>query len=185
MQWLPLILVFATSVAVIAYYNRFVSLTRRCDQAFADIDVALKQRHDLVPNLVETVKGYAGHERGTLQEVIRARSLAVAAGEGSGRMQAEGALGAALGRLMLLAEAYPDLKASGNFATLSAELADIEDKLAASRRFLNNAVGEYNATAEKFPGIFIAALFGFGKRTFFDLGAEARKSLDTAPAARF
>ena len=144
----------------------------------------LKQRHDLIPNLVETVKGYAAHEKGTLEAVIQARNAAVSAertGDAKAMGQAEGVLGAALGRLIALSEAYPDLKANTNFQQLQAELTDIENKLAAARRFFNNAVGEYNTAREQFPAVMFANMFGFGPRVFFDVGEDSRTSMDAAP----
>src|SRR6202041_3131623 len=127
----------------VAIYNGLISMRQRVNQAFADIDVQLKQRHDLVPNLVETVKGYASHERGTLDDVIKARSAAISA-QGPGQVAAENQLSGALGKLIALSEAYPDLKANANFQQLASELSDLENKIAASRRFFNNAVQEYN-----------------------------------------
>src|ERR1017187_403118 len=121
-------------------YNRLVALSQRVGQAFADIDVQLKQRHDLIPNLVETVKGYAAHERGTLDEVIKARNAAMAAQGPAQQAAAENMLSGALRQLFALSEAYPDLKASANFQQLQAELTDIENKIAAARRFFNNSV---------------------------------------------
>ena len=186
LPWVLTGTVAAVSLAVIGYYNRFISLGRRCDQAFADIDVQLKQRQDLIPNLVETVKGYAGHERGTLEAVMKARNAAQNAPTPEARMQAESGLTAALGRLMVVTEAYPDLKASVNFSSLQDELSDIENKMAAARRYLNNAVGEYNATREQFPGIFVAKLFAFDARAFYDVGQDQRRSMDAAaPAVQF
>src|SRR6202051_2222723 len=125
-------------------YNRLVALSQRVGHAFADIDVQLKQRHDLIPNLVETVKGYAAHERGTLDEVVKARNAAVTAQGPAQQAAAENMLSGALRQLFALSEAYPDLKANANFQQLQAELADLENKIAASRRFFNNAVQEYN-----------------------------------------
>ena len=127
---------------VIGIYNRLVALRQTCNQAWSDIEVQLKQRHDLVPQLVNTVKGYAKHEKSTLEEVIQARNMAVGAGGVQGQAQAEGMLGAALGKLFALSEAYPDLKANTNFLQLQDELSDVEDKIAASRRFYNNSVQE-------------------------------------------
>jgi LemA protein len=182
-----LALLALAAVIAISLYNRLVALKRRCDQAFSDIDVQLKQRHDLVPNLVETVKGYATHERGTLDAVIKARAAAQGAATPDARMAAEGALSGALGRLMLLSEAYPDLKASANFTQLSTELSDIENKIAAARRFFNGAVTEYNTTREQFPANVVASTFGsFDARSTFDLGQESRKQLEAAaPAVKF
>ncbi|MBY0563871.1 MAG: LemA family protein [Hyphomonadaceae bacterium] len=186
-----LILLIVAAVLVlllIGIYNRLVALRQNCNQAFADIDVQLKQRHDLVPNLVETVKGYAAHEAGTLEAVIQARNAAVTAertGDPKTMGAAEGMLGAALGRLIALAEAYPDLKANTNFQQLQAELSDIENKLAAARRFFNNAVGEYNTGREQFPAVLIAGPFGFGSRDFFDVGEDQRVTLDQPPQVKF
>jgi len=179
-----LIVIVVLAVLVIGIYNRLVALRQNCNQAFADIDVQLKQRHDLIPNLVETVKGYAAHEKGTLEAVIQARTAAVSAertGDPKAMASAEGVLGAALGRLIALSEAYPDLKANTNFQQLQAELTDIENKLAAARRFYNHAVGEYNTAREQFPAVIFAGMFGFGPRDFFDVGEESRASMDAAP----
>jgi len=169
---------------VVGTYNRLVALRQSANNAFADIDVQLKQRQDLIPNLVETVKGYAAHERGTLDEVIAARGAAVSAGSVEGRVAAENALSGALGRLFAVAEAYPDLKANQNFMQLQGELGDIENKLAAARRFFNNAVSEFNAQAQSFPAVLVAASLGFTQRDFFDLG-EGRAAAQTAPQVKF
>jgi LemA protein len=179
-----LIVIVVLAVLLIGIYNRLVALRQNCNQAFADVDVQLKQRHDLIPNLVETVKGYAAHEAGTLEAVIQARNAAVSAertGDPKAMGQAEGILGQALGRLIALSEAYPDLKANANFQQLQAELSDIENKLAAARRFFNNAVGEYNTAREQFPAVIFAGMFGFGPREFFDVGEDTRASMDAAP----
>jgi LemA protein len=165
-------------------YNRLVALRQNANQAFADIDVQLKQRHDLIPNLVETVKAYASHESGTLEAVVAARNSAVAAGGVDAKVQAENALTGALRSVFALSEAYPDLKANQNFIALQGELSDIENKLAAARRFFNNAVGEYNASAQQFPAVLFAAAMGFQQKTFFDLG-ETRQALDQAPQVKF
>jgi LemA protein len=166
---------------LIAVYNGLVSMRQRTNQAFADIDVQLKQRHDLVPNLVETVKGYASHERETLDSVVKARNSAITASGPAAQAQAEQQLSGALGRLMALSEAYPDLKANTGFVQLQGQLEGIEDKLAAARRFFNNAVSEYNAGTETFPAMFFARNMGFSPREFFDIGAEQRTVLDAAP----
>jgi LemA protein len=180
-------IVALVAIILIGIYNGLVALRQRVNQAFGDIDVQLKQRHDLVPNLVETVKGYAAHERGTLEEVIQARNSAVTAersGDPRAMSQAESGLTAALGRLIALAEAYPDLKANANFQQLQSELSDLENKIAAARRFFNNAVQEYNTGREQFPAVLIAGSFGFGPREFFDLGAE-RARVEEAPKVSF
>src|ERR1700730_7187650 len=145
---------------VIMIYNGLVAMRQRVNQAFADIDVQLKQRHDLIPNLVETVKGYAAHERGTLEAVVQARNTAMAAQGPAQQAAAENALTGALRQLFALSEAYPNLKANENFQQLQMELTDIENKLAAARRFFNNAVSEYNARIAQFPAALFAATLG-------------------------
>ncbi|HEY7851688.1 MAG TPA: LemA family protein [Caulobacteraceae bacterium] len=179
-----LAVVFALVVMAIGTYNRLVGLRQHANNAFADIDVQLKQRQDLVPNLVETVKGYAAHERGTFDEVTAARAAAVSAPNVQDRVQAENALTGALGRLMAVAEAYPELKANQNFMQLQSELTDIENKIAAARRFFNNAVAEFNAQIQTFPAVLFAAALGFAPRDFFDLGAE-RAAASIAPQVKF
>ncbi len=169
---------------VVAIYNGLVSMRQRVNQAFADIDVQLRQRHDLIPNLVETVKGYAAHERGTLDEVVKARNAAVAAQGTPQQAAAENALSGTLRQLFALAEAYPDLKANANFQQLQSELSDIENKIAAARRFFNNAVQEYNTGIQKFPAALFAAALGFAPKEFFDLGDE-RKTVGEAPQVKF
>src|SRR5438477_6781601 len=165
-------------------YNRLVTLSQRVGQAFADIDVQLKQRHDLIPNLVETVKGYAAHERGTLEAVVQARSTAMAAQGPAQQAAAENMLTGTLRQLFALSESYPDLKANTNFQQLQAELTDIENKLAAARRFFNNSVQEYNTGIQQFPAALFASMFGFGPREFFDVG-EDRATLEQAPQVKF
>ncbi len=171
-------------LVVIVLYNGLVSKRQRCNQAFADIDVQLKQRQNLIPNLVETVKGYASHERETLDEVVQARNSAMAADGPDAQAQAETALTGALGKLFALAEAYPDLKANTNFLQLQEELSLIEDKLAAARRFYNSAVQDYNTAREQFPGSIIAGMYAFEPRSFFDVG-EARAALSNVPKVDF
>jgi LemA protein len=167
---------------VVGGYNRLVALDQRADQSFADIDVQLKQRQDLIPNLVETVKGYATHERGTLDAVTQARAAAAGAHNINERVQAENMLTGALGRLFAVAEAYPDLKANTNFQQLQTELSDIENKLAAARRFFNSAVSEFNAARRQFPVVLFAGLVGFGSdKPFFDVGEADRAAMTAAP----
>src|ERR1700723_2676275 len=168
----------------ITVYNSLISMRQRVNQAFADVDVQLRQRHDLVPNLVETVKGYAAHERGTLDEVVKARNPAVSAQGPAQQAAAENMLSGALRQLLALSESYPDLKASANFQQLQAELTDLENKIAASRRFFNNAVQEYNTGIQRFPAALFASSFGFAPRDFFDLGAD-RATVGEAPAVKF
>lgn len=178
-------LIVVIALWLIASYNSLVGLRQRTNQAFADIDVQLKQRHDLIPNLVETVKGYATHEKGTLEAVIQARNAALNATGTAQQGAAEAALGGALGRLIALGEAYPDLKANTNFQQLQTELSGIEDKLAAARRFFNNAVSEFNAAIQAFPAVFFAPQMGFSPREFFDVGEETRKQIEVAPTVKF
>ena len=182
--WVVLGIAVALLLWVIVIYNGLVALRQRVSQAFADIDVQLKQRHDLIPNLVETVKGYATHERGTLEEVVKLRNVAMAAQGPAQQAAAENMLSGALRQLFALSEAYPDLKANQNFQQLQAELSDIENKLAAARRFFNNAVQEYNTGIEQFPAALLAGPFGFRPREFFDV-AEARPQLEQAPGVKF
>jgi LemA protein len=169
---------------VVTIYNSLVAMRQRVNAAFADVDVQLRQRHDLIPNLVETVKGYAAHERGTLDEVVKARNAAVAAQGPAQQAAAENMLSGALRQLFALAESYPDLKASTNFQQLQAELTDIENKIAAARRFFNNAVQEYNTGIQRFPAALFAASLGFAPKEFFDLGDE-RKTVGEAPQVKF
>jgi len=182
------IIVLAVIVGVVLWaisvYNGLVSMRQRVNEAFADVDVQLRQRHDLIPNLVETVKGYAAHERGTLDEVVKARNAAVAAQGPAKQAAAENMLSGALRQLFALSEAYPDLKANAEFQQLQAELTDLENKIAAARRFFNNAVQEYNTGIQRFPAALFAASFGFGPKEFFDLG-EDRKTLGEAPQVKF
>jgi LemA protein len=182
--WIVLGVIVVVVLWVISVYNRLVTLRQRVGQSFADIDVQLKQRHDLIPNLVETVKGYAAHERGTLEAVIQARNTAMAAQGPAQQAAAENMLSGTLRQLFALSESYPDLKANANFQQLQAELTDIENKLAASRRFFNNSVQEYNTGIQQFPAALFAGIFGFAPREFFDVGEE-RKTLDQAPQVKF
>ena len=182
--WIVLGVIVVLVLFVFAAYNRLVALSQRVNQAFADIDVQLKQRHDLIPNLVETVKGYATHERETLDAVVKARNAAIAAQGPAAQAAAENMLTGALRQLFALSEAYPDLKANQNFLQLQSELSDIENKIAASRRFFNNAVQEYNTGIESFPAVLVAGSLGFHKREFFDLG-ETRPQLEQAPQVKF
>ena len=142
--WVVLGVIVVIVLWAISVYNGLVAMRQRTNQAFADIDVQLKQRSDLIPNLVETVKGYAAHERGTLEAVVNARNAAIAAPGVEQKVAAENMLSGALRQLFALSESYPDLKANQNFQQLQAEISDIENKLAASRRFFNSAVQEYN-----------------------------------------
>jgi LemA protein len=182
--WIIIGVLVVLVVWIIMIYNGLVAMRQRVNQSFADIDVQLKQRSDLIPNLVETVKGYASHERGTLEAVIKARQTAIAAPSLDQKIQAENMLSGALRQLFALSESYPDLKANANFQQLQGELSDIENKLAAARRFFNNAVQEYNTGIQNFPAVLIAGMFGFREHAFFDLG-EQRAALEQAPQVKF
>jgi len=184
MEWVILAILVAVVLYGIVTYNGLVSLRQRVSQAFADIDVQLKQRHDLIPNLIETVKGYAAHERGTLEEVVRARNAAMTAQGPAAQAAAENMLSGALRQLFALSESYPDLKANANFQQLQSELSDVENKIAAARRFFNNAVQEYNSAVQQFPAVLFAGSMGFGPKEFFDLG-EQRTQLEAAPQVKF
>lgn len=170
---------------IISLYNGLVRLRNRRQNAFADIDVQLRQRHDLVPQLVDTVKGYASHERELLTKITEARSAAMAATTIDGKIVAEQQLSNALAGLKIQVEAYPDLKANQNFLQLQEELSDIENKLAASRRFFNGATTEYNNAVESFPSNLIAKNFGFNREIMFDLGTDTRKQMEEPPKIQF
>jgi LemA protein len=182
--WIVLGVIVVLVLWVVMIYNQLVAMRQRVGQAFADVDVQLKQRHDLIPNLVETVKGYAAHERGTLEAVVNARNAAVAAQGPAQQAAAENMLSGALRQLFALAEAYPDLKANQNFQQLQTEIADTENKIAAARRFFNNAVQEYNTGIQQFPAALFATSLGFTPRTFFDVGEE-RQQVEKAPQVKF
>jgi LemA protein len=169
----------------VGLYNGLVRLRNRRENAFADIDVQLRQRHDLVPQLVETVKGYAGHEKEVFLKVTEARTNAMAAKTIDDKIIAEQQLTSALQGLKVQVEAYPDLKANQNFLQLQEELSDIENKLAASRRFFNAATTEYNTSVEAFPGNLIARNFGFKREVMFDLGTEGRRVMEEPPSIKF
>ena len=185
--WIILGLIVLFVIWLVSVYNGLVALRQRVNQAFSDIDVQTKQRHDLIPNLVETVKGYAAHERGTLEAVVQARNAAMTAQAGGVAAQAaaENALTGALRQLFALSEAYPDLKANQNFQQLQNELSDLENKIAAARRFFNNAVQEYNTGIQQFPAVLLAGALGFTPKEFFDVGVEQRKELEQAPQVKF
>ncbi len=170
---------------VISLYNSLVRLRNRRQNAFADIDVQLRQRHDLVPQLVDTVKGYASHEKELLTRITEARTAAMSATSIDGKIVAEQQLSAALSGLRVQVEAYPDLKANQNFLQLQEELSDIENKLAAARRFFNGATTEYNNAVESFPGNLVARNFGFAKEIMFDLGTDTRKQMEEPPKIQF
>ncbi len=168
-----LIVIAIIIIWTIASYNRLVTLTNRAKEAWADIQVQLKRRYDLIPNLVETVKGYAAHESSAFENVTKARAAAMGASSGTpaAQMQAENQLSGALKSLFAVSEAYPDLKANQNFLSLQQELADTEDKIQASRRFYNTSVMSLNTSEQSFPGNLIAGSFGFKPMDLFELSA--------------
>src|SRR5213082_909528 len=184
--WIIIGVIVLLVLWIITVYNGLVAMRQRVNQAFSDIDVQTKQRHDLVPNLVETVKGYASHERGTLEAVVQARNAAIAAqGQGPAQQAAtENMLSGALRQVFALSEAYPNLKANTNFQQLQAELSDLQNKIAASRRFFNNSVQEYNTGIQQMPAALFAGTFGFTRKEFFDLGA-ARSEVEAVPTVKF
>ncbi len=169
---------------VISLYNKLVKLRNNREQAFADVDVQLKMRHDLIPQLVDSVKGYMGHERGVLTAITDARSNAMKATTINEKIAAENKLSAALDGLKVSVEAYPDLKASQNFMDLQNEIADVENKIAAARRFFNSATKELNVATEMFPSNIIATLFNFKRETMFELG-EQRAEAEKPPKIEF
>ena len=183
--WIILGIIVLAVVYLIFLYNRLVALRQTVNQSWSDISVQLKQRHDLVPNLVETVKGYATHEKSTFEAVVNARNAAVSAQGPQAQAAAENMLSGALRQLFALAEAYPDLKANQNFLQLQSELADLENKIAASRRFFNNAVQEYNTGIQQFPAVLIARNMGFEAREFFELDEADRVAVQAPPQVKF
>ncbi|MDR2835915.1 MAG: LemA family protein [Bacteroidales bacterium] len=179
-----ILIVAIVVLAFISIYNTLVKLRNNRENAFADIDVQLKQRQDLVPQLVATVKGYAAHEKETLERVISARNQAVNATSINEKIQAENLLSSALAGLKVTVERYPDLKANQNFMQLQEEISDIENKLAAVRRYFNSATKELNNKIQIFPSNIIAGMFGFHKEQMFDLGVE-RAEAQKAPTISF
>jgi LemA protein len=180
--WLLVAGGFALFLVVIGIYNNLVGLRQGVRQGIGDIDAQLRQRHDLIPNLVESVKGYAAHESSTLEAVIAARN---AAAKGAPNSADEAQLKAALGNLLALGEAYPDLKASANFQSLQSELADVEDKLAAARRALNAAVARFNSARESFPAVLFASSLGFAAADFHQLDDSEQGTVDQVPRISF
>jgi LemA protein len=179
MSLILLAILAVVAVAIIGIYNGLVKLRVQADNAWADIDVQLKRRHDLIPNVVETVKGYAGHERQTLEAVVNARTRAVSV-QGAGpaeRGQAEGALTAALRGLFALAEAYPQLRAAENFAALQNTLAQIEEAVQNARRYYNAVVRDLNTRIQVFPSNIVAGVFGFKNREFFEVPDAAQREV--------
>lgn len=172
-------------LGIIGLYNNLVRMRNNRENAFANIDVQLKQRHDLVPQLVSTVKGYASHEKTVLENVTNARTAAMSANNINDKIQAENKLSSALANLKVSLEAYPDLKANQNFLQLQTEISDIENKLAASRRFFNSATKELNNAVQTFPANILAGMFGFHKEPMFEIPATDRAALDKAPEISF
>ncbi len=175
MIWAIALIVLA-ALLVIIIYNGLVKLRVRTDSAWADIDVQLKRRHDLIPNLVETVKGYAAHERTTFERVAEARTRAIAAGGPVSRAQAEGQLTEALKSLFAVAENYPQLRASENFTQLQTQISEVEDQIQHARRYYNAVVRDLNIRVQQFPSNFVAKMFGFRTREFFEAGTPDRES---------
>ncbi|MGH1456432.1 MAG: LemA family protein [Alphaproteobacteria bacterium] len=185
-MWITLGIIAFIAVMLVFLYNRLVALRQTRNNAFSDIDVQLKQRYNLIPQLVETVKGYAAHEKETFENVTNARAQVGAAKGATGeRVAAENVLGGALMGLLAVAENYPDLKADTNFRQLMSELSDIENKIAAARRFFNNATSEYNTATEQFPAVLIANAFGFQKEVFFELDEAEAELVKKAPEVKF
>jgi len=174
MIWIVLGVVVLLLILVVVLYNRLVTFRNRVDNAWAQVDVQLKRRYDLIPNLVETVKGYAAHERGTFEAVTEARAAAQGARTPAEAGQAEGILSQALGRLFAVAEAYPELQADENFRQLQSELAETENRIAVSRQVYNDTVLTFNNAIQTFPGVVIAGPFGFSAREFFETDEAER-----------
>ena len=183
MIWLVIIVVVIAALLLflVFVYNRLVRLRNRTQNAWAQVDVQLRRRYDLIPNLVETVKGYAAHEQGTFEDVTKARTAAQQAQGVQGQAQAENALTAAIGRLFAVAEAYPQLRATENFQQLQAQLADTEQKIAVSRQVYNDTVLTYNNATQTVPTNLVAGIFGFAPKDFFEIEEPARE----APQVKF
>ncbi len=176
--WVVLIIVVVGIAAIIGMYNSLIRLKNRVDEAWSDIDVQLKRRYDLIPNLVETVKGYAGHEKETLEKVVQARNMAMQAqsgGDAKKQAEAENALSSTLKSIFALAESYPNLKANENFLELQRELTDTEDKIQASRRFYNGNVRDFNTKLQVFPTNMMAGMLNFKARDYFEIGDEKER----------
>lgn len=182
--WIFIGILVVLVLFTISIYNRLVSLRNRRENAFADIDVQLKQRHDLIPQLLNTVKGYMKHESELLTRITEARTRAMSATTIDGKINAENDLTRALGGLSVQVEAYPDLKANQNFKHLQTEISDVENKLAAARRFFNSATKELNTEIQKFPAVLIAGPLGYTTQPMFDIGAD-RVTMDKPPEISF
>lgn len=177
---IPLVLVVLAGLYFAGTYNGLVSLRNKIENAYAQIDVQLKRRHDLIPNLVETVKGYASHEKETLERVVQARNAALSATGPAEAAQAENMVTGALKSIFALAEAYPDLKANTQFQQLQAELTNSEDRIAYSRQFYNDVVNRYNTKVQSFPTNFVANMFRFRIREYFEAAGDERGSVDVS-----
>jgi len=183
MEWLTGVIVVAIVAVVLAgvvIYNRLITLRNRCDNAWAQIDVQLRRRYDLIPNLVETVKGYAAHERETLDSVVAARAAAMAATGSEERSAAENVLTGTLKSLFALAEAYPDLKANASFLDLQSQLTETEGKIAYARQFFNDSVMSFNMAVQQFPASLVASTFGFRERVYFEIEAVAKEPVSVS-----
>ena len=180
-----LVIVVLIALWAVGIYNNLVKLRNNRENAFANIDVQLKQRHDLIPQLVATVKGYADHEKEVLTRVTEARSAAMNATSINDKIQAENALTSALAGLKVSLEAYPDPKANQNFLQLQNEISDIENKLAAVRRFFNSATKELNNAVQTFPSNLLAGIFGFKKEPMFEVPQSERADIEKAPEIKF
>ena len=187
--WILLAIVVIAAIYGVITYNGLVSLRNKIENAWAQIDVQLKRRHDLIPNLVETVKGYAAHERGTLEAVIQARNVALTASGPHDQAEAENMITGALKSVFALAEAYPDLKANTNFLNLQEELSGTEGRIAYARQYYNDSVYRYNTKIQSFPANTIASRFRFAEREYFEAEGEARGPVavdfDSAPSVDF
>ncbi|MBO3759080.1 LemA family protein [Ciceribacter sp. L1K23] len=183
-MYVTLAILVAIALYAIVIYNGLVKSRQMVEEAWSGIDVQLKRRADLIPNLIETVKGYATHEKTTLEEVVALRNKAqsVPTGDVEGRAQAEGLLGQALGRVIALAEAYPDLKANENFLELQRSLETVEGEIQMSRRYYNGAARDLNVRVESFPSNLVAGQFGFSKKPYFEITNEADRAV---PAVKF
>ena len=178
-------IVVILAIWCVSIYNNLVRMRNNRENAFANIDVQLKQRHDLIPQLVATVKGYAAHEKEVLENVTAARAAAMGATTINDKIQAENQLTSALAGLKVSLEAYPDLKANQNFLQLQGEISDIENKLAATRRFFNSATKELNTAVQRFPAMLLAGMFGFHREPMFEVPQTERAQYDKAPEIKF
>lgn len=174
--WIVVGIILLIAVIIMGMYNKFVQLNIRTDEAWSDIEVQMKRRYDLIPNLIETVKGYAKHEKSVFEEVTEARANALSAQSVPDKAKAENQFEGALKSMFAVAEAYPELKANENFSQLQAELTDTEDKIQASRRFYNSNVREMNIAVQSFPANMFVKMFGFKKRDLFELEEVAAKN---------